>query len=322
LGTVRLRMPVAIKDLLRCPACRGRLLEDDCALRCANNACSARFPAIDGVPILLNEKRSVFRIEDIAKGEALASELQRKGRHRLLRKLIPGTSRNIKARANLANFARLLLDRSGEPRVLVIGGGTLGAGMDSVLSLPSIQLLETDVTLGGRATLVLDAHDIPLADESFDGVIIQAVLEYLVEPGRCVDEIHRVLKPQGLVYAETPFMQQVHGGRLDFTRFTHLGHRRLFRRFAEITSGAVCGPGMALAWAWESFLASFSESRRTRLLLVAFARLTSFYLKYFDHVLVEKKGTYDAASAFYFLGQKSERTLPDRALTELYKGML
>ncbi len=86
-----------------------------------------------------------------------------------------------------------------------------------------------------------------MTDESFDGVICQAVLEHVLDPYRCVEEIHRVLRPNGLVYAETPFMQQVHGGTHDFTRFTHLGHRRLFRKFAEVDSGVVCGPGMALA---------------------------------------------------------------------------
>jgi len=82
-------------------------------------------------------------------------------------------------------------------------------------------------------------HTIFFDASSFDGVIIQAVLEHVVEPNHCVEEIHRVLKENGLVYSETPFMQQVHLGRYDFTRFTHLGHRRLFRKFKEICGGAV-----------------------------------------------------------------------------------
>ena len=52
-----------------------------------------------------------------------------------------------------------------------------------------------------------------------------------------------MLKDDGLVYAETPFLQQVHGGPYDFTRFTHLGHRRLFRKFIELESGATAGAG-------------------------------------------------------------------------------
>ena len=100
-------------------------------------------------------------------------------------------------------------------------------------------------------SLICDAHDIPFADGCFDGVIVQAVLEHVMDPGRCVEEIHRVLGDNGLVYAETPFIQQIHMGRYDFTRYTHSGHRRLFRRFEEIASGPVGGPGMALAWAYQ-----------------------------------------------------------------------
>ena len=68
----------------------------------------------------------------------------------------------------------------------------------------------------------------------------------MVDPARVVAEIQRVLKPGGLVYAETPFMQQVHEGAYDFTRFTELGHRWLWRRFAPVARGALGGPGLSL----------------------------------------------------------------------------
>ena len=60
--------------------------------------------------------------------------------------------------------------------------------------------------------------------------------------------------------------------RYDFTRFTHLGHRRLFRRFEEIESGAVCGPGMTLAWSYTYFLTSFTTSRILSRLFEVFAK--------------------------------------------------
>jgi len=53
----------------------------------------------------------------------------------------------------------------------------------------------------------------------FDAVWIQAVLEHVLDPVRVVAEIHRVLRPGGLVYSEIPFMQEVHEGAYDFTRF-------------------------------------------------------------------------------------------------------
>jgi SAM-dependent methyltransferase len=148
-----------------------------------------------------------------------------------------------------------------------------------------------------------------------------SVMEHVADPVRCAAEIARVLKPGGRVLAATPFMQQVHLGRYDFTRFTHLGHRRLWARFREIESGIDCGPGMALAWAWQYFLTSFSERPRTRSLLRAFAKLSSFPLPYLDLWLKDKAGAYDGASSFYFIGEKSGETLSDPELLACYRGL-
>jgi SAM-dependent methyltransferase len=162
---------------------------------------------------------------------------------------------------------------------------------------------------------------VPLAGKDSDAVLdVQAVLEHVADPYRCCEEIHRVLKAQGVVYAETPFMQQVHGGRYDFTRFTLLGHRRLFRKFEEIDSGAVSGPGTALAWAYQYFLLSFTASSTGRRAVRLFSRLTAFYLKYFDYYLINKSAALDAASGFYFIGTKSEHVLSDKDLIKLYRG--
>ena len=169
--------------------------------------------------------------------------------------------------------------------------------------------------------IICDAHDIPFEAELFDCVIVQAVLEHVLEPQRCVNEIYRVLKPSGTIYAETPFMQQVHMKQYDFTRFTHLGHRRLFRNFKEITSGPCCGPGMALAESYTYFLRSFATSWLISRLLTKFAHITSFFLKYLDYYLIDKPGSYDAASGYFFLGKKNDTVLPDRELIRQFKGL-
>ncbi len=198
-------------------------------------------------------------------------------------------------------------------------GSIVGEGMEALIGHPNIELVESDVSFGPRTTVIGDAHSIPFDDNSFDGVIVQAVLEHVVDPWRCVEEIHRVLKEDGLVYAETPFMQQVHGGCYDFTRFTYLGHRRLFRRFEEIDSGATCGPGMALAWSYRYFLLSFTTSKLWRTMIAVWVRLTSFFLKYIDYLIIDNVGSLDAASGYYFLGKKSDNILDDKELIKLYK---
>jgi SAM-dependent methyltransferase len=273
---------------------------------------------VDGVPVLLNEQSSLFSIDDFVSRRATYFRPESR-LTRWIRRLIPDISRNITGERNYRRLGDLLLQQSSSPRVLVVGGSILGQGMTGLAGMKSLELVESDIALGPRTMLVSDAHDIPFQDGSFDAVIVQAVLEHVVDPYRCVDEIHRVLSDQGLVYAETPFMQQVHGFPYDFTRFTYLGHRRLFRRFEEVDSGAVCGPGMALAWSYQYFLLSFVESRAMRGLARAFGAATAFFLKYFDHYLIDKPGTLHAASGYYFLGRKGTQVLSDRDLVGRHK---
>jgi len=287
---------------------------------CVSPECGSNFPIVDGIPVLLNEKTSIFSIDDFLTRQNTTFNLRQHRMKEALYRLIPSIHRNIKGKKNYEKFLRLLLDRSPAPRVLIIGGSIMGQGMQSFVQSRSIELVETDVSFGPRTMLICDAHDIPLENESFDGVIAQAVLEHVVEPYRCVEEMHRVLKEQGLVYAETSFMQQVHMGRYDFMRFTHLGHRRLFRRFDEIESGAVTGPGMALAWAYQYFLWSFTTSKLIRQFFFFISSLTSFWLKYLDDYLIDKAGTLDAASGYFFMGQKTDKTLSDKDLVRLYRG--
>ncbi|WP_243902662.1 methyltransferase domain-containing protein [Aetokthonos hydrillicola] len=289
---------------------------------CNCTECKAIFPINNGIPILIDENSSIFSVKDFLYHRNTTFNLSRKNKFiEFLNRLIPSISINIKTTENYHRLIKLLLARSTNPKVLVVGGSILGKGTEVIVKDPDIELVETDVSFGPRTTLICDGHSLPFADNSFDGVIIQAVLEHVIEPSRCVEEIYRVLKDDGLVYAETPFMQQVHAGCYDFTRFTHLGHRRLFRKFEEIDSGATCGPGMALAWAYNYLLLSFTTSKFLRKLIGLFVRLTVFPLKYLDYLLINRPGTLDAASAYYFIGKKSDQILSDKKLVNLYKGV-
>jgi SAM-dependent methyltransferase len=307
--------PVAVREL-RCPSSGGTLVEAGDALRSDDG--QHEYPVVRGIPILLNGS-SVFQVSTIARDDgsrpSLASRL--KG---IVRRLIPSPGGNLVAERNFERVAELLADGTSVKRVLVIGGAVLGDGLAAIMGLPHLEFVETDVYLGPRTQLVCDGHALPFVSGSFDAVICQAVLEHVVNPWIVADEIHRVLKPGGLVYSEVPFIQQVHLGALDFTRFTHSGHRLLFREFDEIDSGAVAGPGMALIWSMQYFLSAFTKSRSVQFVLQSIVAVLFFWLKYADAYLIRTPGGLDGASGTFFIGRRSETTTDERTIVESYRG--
>ena len=318
-----MRISEEIRSKLICPSTKGQLIQNGDRLESSLNP-NIHYPVVDGIPILIDNDRSIFSIADFADRKDTTFNLKEITPGtititKIIDKFIPSISTNLKAAENYSELIKLLPNES---KILIIGGSIKGQGMDEIYANKLFEIIGSDVSFGPETKIISDAHDLPFEEETFDCVIVQAVLEHVLEPQRCAAEIYRVLKASGLVYAETPFMQQVHMKQYDFTRFTHLGHRRIFINFEEINSGPMCGPGMALAWSYTYFLRSFTTSKVIYRGLTLFARLTSFFLKYFDYYLIDKPGSYDAASGFFFLGKKSNHCLSDRELIVMFKGVM
>jgi SAM-dependent methyltransferase/uncharacterized protein YbaR (Trm112 family) len=307
------QLPDWAVSALRCPRCRGGLQVET---RISCGECGASYAVVGGVPVLLDPEASVVSFSN----PEIAAD-QRGGVQRLLlaaEGILPSLSRSYGSRQNYEQLVELLDRMSRErARILVVGGRILGAGMRPLLDSRA-ELVETDIAFGPRTMVVCDAQRLPFADDTFEGVVIQAVLAAVPDPEQAVGEIHRVLVTDGLVYAEDSFMQQVWGGSMDFHRWTAQGHRRLFRAFEEIDRGMVDGPGTALAWSWRSFLLSFVSSTGARLFLGTVARLTAFWLKYLDGILAKRPAALDAASGLFFLGRKSSRVMSDDEIISGY----
>jgi SAM-dependent methyltransferase len=221
--------------------------------------------------------------------------------------------KNPIAASNCTKFIDLLKQDSERPVVLVIGGGTIGSGADELYHDSSIELVGTDVFASPHTVLVADAHKLPFADGVFDGVWVQAVLEHVLEPATAVAEMHRVLRRGGLVYAETPFMQQVHERAYDFSRFTQSGHRWLFRRFSEISAGPIGGAGVALTWSIRYFSRALGAGDKlSRLISLPF-----FWIRFVDR-FTRGRAVADAASGFFFLGRRAEQAIDAHAMPNYY----
>ena len=307
-----------VEPLLACPRCRSRLVVDPLGVRCSATDCSlseiGSFPRVGQVPVLVDFESSVLRREDLV-GQGSSEPVVT---HTWSLERLPRGLRACWKPANAVaarNIDRLLSLLDESATVLVVGGGSLGNGVERLYADRRFGVAGFDIYSSPLTQLVADAHQIPFADQTIDAVVVQAVLEHLVDPERAVSEIHRVLRPGGLVYAETPFLQQVHAGAYDFFRFTSSGHRYLFRGFEEIAAGAVAGAGPSSSGASTTSCVGScdpsSPGRPPRGLL--------FPLRYLDR-LVPDVYAMDNASAYYFLGRRAERELTPREIIDYYRG--
>lgn len=305
---------------LRCPICRAALSFQAVAWRCGGSE-SHQFPDLAGVPVLLNPARSVFRTEDFHPSARTTFKDPAAWALRLGR-LLPSPSRDVSAQRCRRQLADLLAQRPLERRrVLVVGCGDGSAGYGVLAQVEGARWLETDVSLAGRASVVCDASDLPFEDGQFDLVICIAVLEHVLEPQRCADEMHRVLAEDGLIYATTPFMQQVHMGEYDFTRFTRSGHRWLFRAFHEIHSGLATGPASVVVWSVEYFLMSWTASVGARRVVKGLTRLLLGWMTLLDPLLARRAAALDAGGGFCFIGRRAPGpTLSAREMIGYYRG--
>jgi hypothetical protein len=122
-----------------------------------------------------------------------------------------------------------------------------------------------------------------------------------------------VLRREGLVYAETPFMQQVHERAYDFSRFTQSGHRWLFKRFSEISAGPIGGAGVALVWSIRYFSRALGAGSKLSLLI----SLPFFWIRYLD-AFARGRAVADAASGFFFLGRRADQAIDPHSMTKYY----
>ncbi|WP_367319409.1 class I SAM-dependent methyltransferase [Streptomyces sp. HUAS ZL42] len=311
----------AVEHLLVCPRCRSPLVSRPGGFNCTAPGCPHRvpmaFPVAGRWPVLVDFERSVVdRKAVVAAAGGTDSERPRRaagadGLPAPLRRIFKPPNR-VAAR-NVELLLRTLPGRA--PLLLVVGGATVGNGVGAVYRDPRVQVIGFDIVGSTVTQLIADAHQIPLSSASVDAVLVQAVLEHVLDPARVVAEVHRVLRDDGLVYAETPFLQQVHAGAHDFTRFTASGHRYLFRRFEELAAGPVTGPGTQLLWSADHLVRGLTRSA----LAGRVARGLLFWLRALDR-LVPANYAMDDATAYYFLGRKQDGEMSAAEILTYYRG--
>src|SRR4051812_6272574 len=149
-----------------------------------------------------------------------------------------------------------------------------------------------------------DIHALPISDDSFDCVFCTGTLEHVRDPAQAVRELHRILRPGGIVHIDVPFIQGYHPDPTDYWRFTLDGLRLLCSAFEEIDSGTYIGPTSGLVWVAREWANSCTSNRvLSNLLLIPVALLTAPF-KYLDYLLIKSGRSHHVASAVFFRGRK------------------
>lgn len=304
----------SLLPLLQCPQCQeGKLSIEDNSWELLCNTCATYYPVTHGRPVLLRPDNAVFCLDDYRQAAPDVSVVG-------IARFIPTPSVNLASEQVLAHVKQLLAELP-LATVLVVGGGRqrhwlnerLGAG-------ETVRVVYSDIDVSADVDLFCDGHDLPFVEGVFDAVVTTAVLEHVLYSEQVASEIHRVLKIGGLLYSELPFMQQVHEGAYDFTRYTLSGHRRLFNSFTEIEAGMVAGLGTALVWSIENFVLAFTASPVLRKMAKVLVRLGFAWLKHFDRILVKRPEAMDGASCTYFFGKIINVKLADVDIIARYVG--
>jgi SAM-dependent methyltransferase len=77
---------------------------------------------------------------------------------------------------------------------------------------------------GGAHTVVASAEDLPFEDNSFDVVIMDAVLEHIPDAAKAFSEVGRILKPGGVFVGYVAFMECFHEISYSHISFKGLEH--------------------------------------------------------------------------------------------------
>lgn len=275
---VSLKRPEA-RAALCCPSCRGGLEDDPHAGTLSCSPCGRHYPVRAGVPLFLDPDAfdaEVRAFEQDPGTGILSKETQKKAGLRgwVMRNewvLGPPIARDPGKAARLADLAA---------EHAAGGGLAVNVGSQGTRVWPEVLNLDTEP--GETVDLLGDAHNLPLADASVRVAVSTSVFEHLREPQRAAAELFRILEPGGVLYLEVPWLYELHGCPMDFTRWTLPGLRQLLSAFELEADGPIGGPATVTARMLRGLAFSLTPGRYLRYAVRTLCTWGLFWMKYLD----------------------------------------
>jgi SAM-dependent methyltransferase len=98
---------------------------------------------------------------------------------------------------------------------------------------PGKEYVGTDMFKGPGVDVVLNLHEIDLPEDSIGTALVLDTLEHVEFPRKAMEEVFRVLKPDGIAVISSCMNFPIHGYPYDYWRFTPEAFKSLLRPFAS-----------------------------------------------------------------------------------------
>ncbi len=135
----------------------------------------------------------------------------------------------------MIEFARDVAESFALPEPLVELGARAAEGQEGIADMRAIfgarEHIGCDIQPGVGVDRIEDIHRLSFDDESVGTVICLETLEHVADPLRAVRELHRVLKPDGVLAISSLMFFPIHAHPWDFWRFTPEGFELLLEPF-------------------------------------------------------------------------------------------
>jgi SAM-dependent methyltransferase len=133
------------------------------------------------------------------------------------------------------DFARDVAENLPVAEPLVEIGSRAAEGQEDIADVRSIfgarEHIGCDIQPGRGVDRIEDVHALTFADDSIGTIVALETLEHVADPIRAMREIHRVLRPGGLVAVSSLMFFPIHEHPWDYWRFTPQAFELLLEPF-------------------------------------------------------------------------------------------
>jgi len=122
-------------------------------------------------------------------------------------------------------------------------GKVLEIGASYARNYSQLAINATDYVKSNMAArkdiIKIDATNIDMPDNSFDGIVCLCVLEHIEDFRSVISEFYRVLTPGGKLILTVPFVYYYHGAPDDYYRFSVSALKELHKDFSSVKISAI-----------------------------------------------------------------------------------